>query len=65
MDVAALARRVVEVQVAHDMVPERAGQKPVDPDRLYESLFAGLVDGTLQPEDPEDSGRHWADDRAG
>lgn len=64
VDVAALARRVVEVQVAHDTATEREGRATADPDRLFEELFAGLVDGTLQPEDPEDSGRRWADERA-
>ncbi|MEU2614626.1 hypothetical protein ABZ570_24050 [Micromonospora sp. NPDC007271] len=65
VDVAALARRAVEVRVAYEAASERrAGRAAVDPDRLFESLFAGLVDGTLQPDAPEDSGRRWADERA-
>ncbi|WP_344357287.1 hypothetical protein [Micromonospora lupini] len=65
VDVMALARQVVEVQTAYDEASgDRAGRAAVDPDRLFESLFAGLVDGTLQPDDPEDSGRQWADERA-
>ncbi|WP_139338114.1 hypothetical protein [Micromonospora avicenniae] len=65
VDVVALARQVVEVQAAHDAASEdEAGRSAVDPDRLFESLYAGLVDGSLQPDDPEDSGRRWADERA-
>jgi hypothetical protein len=65
VDVAVLVRRVAEVQAAYDAAGEdRAGRAAVDPDHLFESLFLGLVAGTVQPEDPEDSGRRWADERA-
>ncbi|WP_433537833.1 hypothetical protein ACQPZK_08995 [Micromonospora sp. CA-249363] len=65
VDVMALARRVVEVQAAYNATSDdRAQQAAVGLDRLYESLVAGLMDGTLQPDDPEESGRRWADKRA-
>ncbi|MEU5724984.1 hypothetical protein ABZ783_24590 [Micromonospora sp. NPDC047738] len=65
LDVATLACRVVEVRLAYDAANEdRAGRAAADPDRMFESLFAGLVGGTLQPDDPDDSGRRWADERA-
>ncbi|MCI4061997.1 hypothetical protein MRQ36_05220 [Micromonospora sp. R77] len=64
VDLPALVRRVAEVQAAYEAVGDRGGRAARDPDRLFESLFAGLVDGTVQPDDPEDSGRLWADERA-
>ncbi|MFI5928286.1 hypothetical protein ACIA3K_20305 [Micromonospora sp. NPDC051543] len=65
VDVMALAHRVVEVQAAYDATSDdRAQQAAVGTDGLYETLVAGLLDGTLQPDDPEDSGRRWADERA-
>lgn len=65
VDLPALVRRVAGVRAAYDAAGEdRAKRAAVDPDRLFESLFAGLVNGTIQPEDPEDSGRRWADERA-
>lgn len=65
VDMPALVRRVAEVQAACGAASEDgAGRAATDPDRLFETLFAGLVDGTLQPDDPEDSGRQWADERA-
>lgn len=65
VNMSALVRGVAEVQAAYNAASEdRAKRVAVDPDRLFESLYAGLVDGTLQPEDPEDSARRWADERA-
>jgi len=65
VDVAALVRRAVEVQILYDAASKNRARRPTaDPDRMFESLYSGLMDGTLQPDDPDDSGRRWADGRA-